>query len=325
VTPPRFGIIGARRQRQGLGPFVARDLVSAGADVVAFVTTNADSRDAAREELARDYGVSANGYLTLDEMLSSERLDALAILSPSNSHRDYLDAAIAVGLPVLCEKPLVWDFDDIGAETRRIVAAFASAGVLLWENCQWPYSLPAYERLFPGCLDRPPERFRMSMQPASAGIQALGDSLPHPLSLLQALIPGDCDRLEDIRFALEDPEAGIMHLDFRYRTPASSTQVRVRLVPSAVSPRAASYALDDRCAHRRVGGDDYRLSFEDDDGRAVSLDDPMTQLVMDFVAALTGRGPREQYPDITKRMELLGQLVHSYRGWERSQPQEAER
>jgi len=325
VSPPRVGIVGALRRRQGLGPFVARDLVKVGAKVAAFVTTQPDSRDAAHEELATSYGISARGYLTLDEMLANERLDALAILSPSNSHRAYLDAALAAGLPVLCDKPLIWDDDDIAAETRRIVAAFESARLLLWENCQWPYSLTAYERLFPGSLDRPPKRFWMSMQPASAGLQALGDSLPHPLSLLQTLIPGDGARLEGTEFTLEDPDIGITNLDFRYRTHDWSTQVRVRLVPSAVSPRSVAYALDGRRADRCVGGDDYRLSFADESGRAVTLDDPMTQLVADFVAALTGSGPREHQPDITTRMELLGQLVHSYRGWERSQSAKAKR
>lgn len=325
MSAPRIGIVGARRRRQGLGPFVARDLANAGANVVAFVTTHADSRDAAHEELATRSGISARGYLTLDEMLVSERLDALAILSPSNSHRAYLDAALAAGLPVLCDKPLVWNDDDIAAETCRIVSAFESAGLLLWENCQWPYSLTSYERLFPGSLDRPPKRFWMSMQPASAGLQALGDSLPHPLSLLQTLIPGDGARLEGTRFRLEDPEAGITNLEFRYRTLDWSTQVQVRLVPSAVSPRAAAYALDGRRADRRVGDDDYQLSFVDESGRAVSLDDPLTQLVADFVAALTGSGPREQHPGITERMELLGQLVRSYRDWERGQSAKVKR
>ena len=325
LRPPRVGIVGSRRRRQGTGPFVARDLVNAGAEVAAFVTTRADSLDAAREELATSHGISARGYLTLDEMLTNERLDALAILSPSNSHRSYLDAALAAGLPVLCEKPLVWGDDDIAGETRRIVAAFESAGLLLWENCQWPYSLPAYGRLFPGSLDRPPKRFWMSMQPASTGLQALADSLPHPLSLLQALVPGDGARLEGTRFTSEDPEAGIANLVFCYRTHLWSTQVRIHLVPSAASPRAAAYALDDRRAYRHIGGDDYRLSFVDESGRAVALDDPMTRLVANFVAALTGNGPREQQPGITKRMELLGQLVHSYRGWERSQPPKAKR
>ena len=61
---------------------------------------------------------------------------------------------------------------DIEGEARRIVAAFESAGLLLFENCQWPYSLSAYEGLFPGSLDRPPKRFWMSLQPASTGLQA---------------------------------------------------------------------------------------------------------------------------------------------------------
>jgi len=325
VSAPRIGIVGARRRRQGLGPFVARDLVQVGARVPAFVTTSAASRDTAREELATRCGISARGYLTLDEMLAVEALDALAILSPSDSHRAYLDAALAAGLPVLCEKPLVWGGDGLTADARRIVAAFESAGLLLWENCQWPYTLAAYEQLFPGSLDQPPERFWMSLQPASAGLQALGDSLPHTLSLLQALVPGDAARLEDTRFTLDDPDAGIAILDFRYRTRDWSTQVRVRLVPSAVSPRAAAYALDDRRAERRVSGDDYRLSFVDEGGRAVPLDDPMTQLVADFVAALSGSAPPKPHPGITDRMELLEQLVDAYRGWERSEAQKAKR
>jgi predicted dehydrogenase len=316
VSAPRIGIVGARRERQGLGPFVARDLVRLGARVPAFVTTTAASRESARAAFERDCGVQARGYLSVDEMLASESLDALAILSPSHSHGAYLEAALGAGLPVLCDKPLVWDEDDLANRAHEIIAAFESAGLMLWENCQWPYTLDAYERLFRGALDRPPERFWMTMQPASAGLQALGDSLPHGLSLLQALIPGEDAVLEDIRLELEDPDAWIVRLAFRYRTRDWSTQAEVRLVPSAVSPRTAAYALDGRRANRCVSGDDYQLSFAAEDGRAVALDDPMTLLLADFVAALSGRSDGRQRTDIRERMGLLAQLVAAYRSWE---------
>jgi hypothetical protein len=195
------------------------------------------------------------------------------------------------------------------------------ADLLLWENCQWPYTLPAYEQLFPGSLDRPPEHFAMLMQPASPDAQAFGDSLPHTLSLLQAIVPGDTPRLADLRFAPADNGCDDQQLSFRYCTDRWSTRVDVVLSQSNVSPRRAAYALDGHRARRRVAGASYRLSFVDDDGREVALEDPMTLLIADFASALRGRltrassgaseraRERARGREIAQRMDLLEQLV----------------
>jgi predicted dehydrogenase len=303
------GLVGARRRRQGLGPFVARDLVRAGACVPCFVTTSAATRDVASGQLAAICGVEARGYLNVDEMLARERLDALAILSPAETHATYLEAALAAGLHALCEKPLVWGRPDLAADAARLVDAFDRAGLLLWENCQWPYTLPAYEHLFPGALCRPPERFFMLMQPASAGLQAFGDSLPHTLSLLQALVPGEAPTLVDPRFAVADPEQGNQTVTFRYRTDRWSARVEVRLKPTDASPREAAFALDGRLARRRVDGQSYQLSFASDDDRSVPLEDPMTLLIADFVGELRRARNPSRGAGIAERMALLGQLV----------------
>jgi predicted dehydrogenase len=309
MSRPRVGLVGARQRRQGLGPFVARDLVQAGAGVPCFVTTSTATRDAAIGQLAATCGVEARGYLDVDEMLARERLDALAILSPAETHAAYLEAALAAGLHVLCEKPLVWGRPDLAATTARLVDVFDRAGLLLWENCQWPYTLPAYEHLFPGALRRPPERFFMLMQPTSAGVQAFADSLPHTLSLLQALVPGEDPTLVDPRFAVVDPERGEQTVAFRYRTDRWSARVDVRLKPASAFPREAAFALDGRLARRRVESESYRLSFTSDDDRSVPLDDPMTLLIADFVGELREARSPSKSRGIAERMALLGQLV----------------
>ena len=308
-----MGLVGARRRRQGLGPFVARDLARAGARVPCFAATSAATRDAASGQLAATCGIEARGYTNVDEMLARERLDALAILSPAETHAVYLESALAAGLHVLCEKPLVWGRPDLAADGARLVDAFDGAGLRLWEICQWPYALPAYEHLFPGALRRPPERFFMLMQPASAGMQAFGDSLPHILSLLQALVPGEAPTLVNARFAVVDPERGDQTVAFHYRTDRWSTQVDVHLKPTDASPCEAAFALDGRLARRRVEGESYRLSFASDDDRSVPLDDPMTLLIADFVGELTGERRPSRSVGIAERMALLGQLVDARR------------
>ncbi len=314
MSGPRIGLVGASRRRQGLGPFVARDLAAAGAAVTCFVATSERTRDEAERVLAQSYAISARGYLELSEMLEAEPLDALAILSPAETHGPYLEAALEAGLHVLCEKPLLWGEPDLAGRAEELVAGFDQCGLLLWENCQWPYTLPAYAALYPGALARPPGSFEMTLQPSRLGLQGLVDACPHPLSLLQVLVPGDDPSLRAIRFSTRAPDAREMAVECRYRTSASSCDVLLALRHGERQPRDASYALDGRIARRVVSLEGYRLSLQGS-GRSVPLADPLTQLLKDFTDALS-RPDRERARargrQISKRMELLGGFVAAF-------------
>jgi predicted dehydrogenase len=313
VSGPRVGIIGARRARQGLGPFVARDLVAAGAQVPCFAVTSERSIAPARAEIERHAGVSPRGYADVDRMLDGEALDAVAILSPAESHAEHLWRAAERGLAALCEKPLVWGTPDLAADASRIVAAFADRKLLLYENCQWPCALPDFARLHPGALAAPPLRFRMELQPAAPGLGALRDSLPHPLSLLQTLLPGEA-AIDGFRAAaLAGPDPGL-RIEFRYRSGGRSCDVAVVLWYSERRPRRAALEIDGRVAERVVAPETYQLSFAAS-GRTVPIDDPLTILVDDFVARL--RAPdeadrRSRARDIEERMRLLAELASAY-------------
>jgi hypothetical protein len=314
VKRPRVGLIGARRRRQGLGPFVARDLLAAGAEVPCFLATSEETRDAASRELTELCGLEARGHLDLDEMLAREELDALAILSPAECHAEHLEAALRAGVDVLCEKPFVWDVPDLAGRTRELVDAIESRGRVLWENCQWPYTLPAFEALHPGALDAPLRRFEMELQPASRGLRSLADCISHPLSLLQRLVPGGEPRVEDVCFSTRDPASPAQRLRFRYRSAGHEVEVEVRLAQSEETPRRTAYALDGRAARRLVSPEDYRLSFADAN-RSVPVPDPLALLIADFVAALgdtPGEGRRTRGREISQRMQLLADIAGAY-------------
>jgi predicted dehydrogenase len=308
------GIVGARRRRQGLGPFVARDLVAAGAEVPCFVATSEASREAALPELRAHAGLSPRGYLDLDEMLAAERLDAVAILSPAEHHARHLERCAAAGVHVLCEKPFVWEVEDPRGRTAALLADFAARRRLVWENCQWPWTLPAFEQLHPGGLDAPPRHFAMELEPISRGIRMLGDALPHPLSLLQRLCPGEAPRARAARFESGGPDCTTLRFD--YETDEWRCAVEVRLQRRGTGLRHAAYALDGRRARRVVSPEGYRLSFADSD-RSVPIADPLTGLVADFVEALRTAdagpgGAPDRAREIQERMDLLVSLTNAY-------------
>ncbi len=149
---PRVGVVGARRCRHGIGEHVARHLVAQGAEVPAIVGTSPQTVRQAQDHLGSRYRLQPRGYTSLAGMLSGEQLDAVAICSPDRFHRQQLRECLAAGVHVLCEKPLVFDPQRCSEEDAiPLIEGFAQAGLVLMVNQQWPYTLPAFEQLFPNC------------------------------------------------------------------------------------------------------------------------------------------------------------------------------
>ncbi len=80
------------------------------------VTAGVFSSDAARSRAAgTTFGLDpARSYGTVDEMLKAERertdrIDAVAIMTPNDTHHAYAAAALDAGLDVICDKPVTDD------------------------------------------------------------------------------------------------------------------------------------------------------------------------------------------------------------------------
>jgi predicted dehydrogenase len=86
------------------------------------VTSVVDDSPLARER-ARSLGMKA--YQTVNELLSSEQLDAASICSPPSFHPSHVLTLMNAGVPVLCEKPLALDL----ASAQELIDGAAEAGV----------------------------------------------------------------------------------------------------------------------------------------------------------------------------------------------------
>ncbi len=314
MSAPRIGLIGPRRLRQGLGPFVARELSAAGAVVPAFLCSKPDSVEPADAEL-RAHGVAARGFHAVEPFLAESQLDAVAILSPPETHARFLGLAAAAGLNALCEKPLVWG-DSPAVTARGCVASFQERGLLLVENCQWPDTLPAFSALHPGALDEKPEHFSMRLSPSSAGESMLVDSLSHPLSLLQSWVPAagsrQQDRVEKATFAsFEERGDPAVTVRFDFLRGDFRVVCRVDLVRQREQPRRAGYALNRRRAERLVEMADYSMFFRDGE-RRVAMADPLAtrmRLFVDWLRRQMGGLPPDPEPHMSQRVTTPLELV----------------
>lgn len=113
----RVGIVGIC----GFGRFHAESFEKIGWQVAA-----AADRSERLHEVAAQFG--ARPYMSYQELLESEELDALSISLPPRLHPEVVEAAVAKGLPVLCEKPVAPDargaeklLAQVGEEARVAV------------------------------------------------------------------------------------------------------------------------------------------------------------------------------------------------------------
>ena len=101
-------IIGAGRTRNGIGEHIGKYFHQHGAKVTSVLGTTVATSLQASSAL-RKYGIEAHPYTNFNEMVRSEKPDAVVIASPSSTHYEYLLQCVDSGLHIFCEKPFIWD------------------------------------------------------------------------------------------------------------------------------------------------------------------------------------------------------------------------
>ena len=307
-APLRAGIVGARRVRQGLGPFVARDLSACGVEVHMVLGTTEDTARAAAdqvgEQLARTTGAPPPRWTDDPDEFDAADLQMACVLSPAGTHLAHVERALAAGRHVLCEKPFLWEPEARWSETAAdLEARFDADQRILAVNTQWPWSLDAHAAAT-GPRAETVGSLAMGLSPASRGLQMIGDALPHPLSLAQALRP-DLERLVSVEVRAEAEQDMVIEALLEGADGPMRMQVLLCGTDSP-GPREAWYSVDGRRADRVIDPADYSLSLRSGEV-LVPMPDPLTARIASFVDQVRrGRPcPWTRPGDLARRASML--------------------
>ncbi len=282
AVSPRIGIVGAGSTRQGLGPYFALAFRAAGCRIAGVSGRDAASGERAAAELTARLGDPVPAHA--DATSLARAVDALVVAAPVAAHLAGLDAALAAGIPCLCEKPVV-AVAELAAGRARI-AAFRARGLLLLEHCQWPEVLPALWALHPELRGGRLEHIAMGLGPITPGRPMVVDSLSHVLSVVQALVPLPADAVPmQVRQADASELATTNRVTFTLPCQGGAVAVELHLQHTPAQPRPAWIAVNGLRIDRRIGAN-YAQSFVAADGRTIPVHDPMHTLVYGFVNSL---------------------------------------
>ena len=159
------------------------------------VTAVVDPDEARAVALAKRYG-SAKAFHRLDDVLNEARPAVVHLCTPANLHRQQAEQALKSGAHVFIEKPLAQNLKD----TQEIISLAEQNKRLVCPVHQFVFQ-DGVQRLHKW-ISADGELTQVSFTIHSAGgvgspsheFDALvADILPHPLSLLQFLLPGSLD------------------------------------------------------------------------------------------------------------------------------------
>lgn len=306
-NPIKIAIIGAGRNRNGIGHYIARYFQKNNARVTAVMGTTPDSAQKAASALI-PYGIVAAAYSDFQTMIRREQPDAVVIASSMESHHDYLLKCMEAGVHVFCEKPFVWLDDtstlsDIHGLLDLVFGMAAQQGLKIAMNSQWPFSLTYYEALCGQNIPQAFDHFFIRLSPTVCGKKMILDSVPHALSMLYDVF-GD-GKLDQMRMKAEFKK---MNFGFRYLHSRGACAVEIDLVHTPHQPRDFSYGFNRKIIHRMLNLATYEISFAYSENKT-KIKDPLALSVQDFIAAVTyNREPRIGQAHIMRNMELLKEI-----------------
>jgi len=194
----RAAVIGAGK----IGRHHAKWYDRCGCELAGWSVSSAANLDVRAADLRAECAEIGRGYADFEALLDGVRPDLVSVCTPAEHHFAATRAALSRGIPVLCEKPLVWN-DDAGraqAEAEELVQLAAQQNVLLAVNLQYSYASQAYRDWFGAgssntCDVVLESRGKGAERTPREVWMELG---PHALSLVLALLPEHAPAMDSV-------------------------------------------------------------------------------------------------------------------------------
>lgn len=290
----RVAVIGAGRNRTGIGQFIGKYFQQNGAAVISVVGTTEKSSRSASSHL-QQYGINATSHTDFSIMVAEEKPDTVVIASPTSTHYEYLIKAVDAGLNIFCEKPFI--FQEKGALEKSLATIFKIAAgkhLTIAMNSQWPFSLPYYEELCGSINRNSADSFFIRLSPMREGKDMIIESIPHALSILyHTLGEGEVTNLTS------ELHEETMIIKFIYHSNNKSCHVLIRLVRKEYQPRDLSFGFNDKIVKRSLDLENYDIYFTHAN-RTLKIVDPLDLSVQDFITSV-----REQREPLIGKSHII--------------------
>ncbi len=280
----RVSIVGAGRNRNGIGEYIGKYFHKNGAEVTSTLGRTEETSQKASLNLQK-YGIKSNPYIDFYKMVEGERPDVVVISSPSSTHHEYLEKCVNLGLNIFCEKPFLSPtLDDLKGRVEGILERAKGKRLTVAMNSQWPFALRYYKKMCGEIEIKKSNRFFITLSPFASGREMIPEAVPHALSLLYSVLgEGEIGNL-----IFESSKEESMTIKFQYHFGKKECEVVIKLVKGQAQPREFQFGFNDKIVKRSLNLRNYDIYFNYGN-RKWKIADPLDLSVRDFIRAIENR------------------------------------
>ncbi len=277
----KVSIVGAGRNRNGIGEYIGKYFHKNGAEVTSTLGRTEETSQKASLNLHK-YGIKSNAYIDFYKMVEEEGPDVVVLSSPSSTHYDYLVKCVDLGLNIFCEKPFLSpDLDDLKGKVEGILEKAKGKRLTVAMNSQWPFALRYYKKMCGEIEVKKSNRFFITLSPFASGREMISEAVPHALSLLYSVLgEGEIGSL-----IYESPKEEEMTIKFKYLFGKKECEVVIKLVKGRAQPREFQFGFNDKIVKRSLNLRNYDIYFNYGK-RKWKITDPLDLSVRDFIRAV---------------------------------------
>lgn len=117
----RVGIVGLG----AISPLHIRAILKYGQKITAICDVDPEKR----QKVNAEFGLNAEEYSDYNALLASGKVDVVHVCTPHYLHAEIICMALGANIPVLCEKPLAINFEQLNAIEKAVSNSSATLGV----------------------------------------------------------------------------------------------------------------------------------------------------------------------------------------------------
>ncbi len=271
------GVIGAGR----IGKVHVRCLSAAPGTKIAALC---DINEKAATELAREYGIDTV-YTDYRKIMEDKSIDAVYIVSSTDSHAEIIDAAAKAKKHIFCEKPVTLDL----AQIDKAIAAVEKSGVIFMVGFNRRYdagNMKLRQAVLDGVIGTPEMCVINSRDPAPppmAYVKVSGgiflDMMIHDFDLCRYLLDDEPEEIFAQGACLVEPKIGKLG---DYDTAMVTIRFRKGALCHIDNSRRAVYGYDQRAEVFGAKGAAYTANIHENNSVVVNVDGYRTPPIQNF-------------------------------------------
>jgi hypothetical protein len=301
-------IIGAGSSSQGTGPYLSRFFHEESSYSLQVLGKDPASAQRARKLLKEKFSLSVEALSDWNEAFQNEKPAFMVIASPAETHRHYLQLALQKGLPVFCEKPLIWDVErDNRKDLENLIENLEKKPIPLMLNTQWNETFDLFKKLYPQSDFKKIHRLDMHLSPKSQGQHMLIDALPHAWSFLIGI--AGLGQLETFEIDIKNNSEILLHGNYRNRNQNCSFHFHLK--QSLKQPRYFAYAVNQYPVERILDMEDYSMAFKTKQG-IFPINDPVRNRIKRFLSKIPHQITSHALSCLKLEMQLLIKSLEIY-------------